>query len=251
MGIIAPGAGKVYLVDATPDITEQLALLRDVRRTTPGRVDRAPLDGILLTHAHMGHYVGLAHLGFEVVSAKRIPVWASERMGTFLRSNGPWDQLVALENIVLHEAAPGRAILLADGIQVTPLQVPHRDEYSDTLGFVISGPTKRVLYIPDTSPWRTWSTPMERSVDGIDVALLDATFYSGRELPGRDLAQIGHPLVTDTMKRLQDRVKSGTLEVYFIHLNHSNPALDPTSEERAAIERRGFHVARVGQEFPL
>ena len=251
LAIIAPTAKKVYLVDATPDIREQLALLQDVRNAPVGKVDRAPIDGVLLTHAHMGHYLGLAYLGFEAVSTKGVPVWASERMGDFLRQNGPWDQLVKLENILLKKAKAGKAISLSDGVRVIPFEVPHRAEYTDTLAFRIEGPTKRILYIPDTSPWEKWEKPMEHSLEGIDIALLDATFFSGAELPGRDLTKIGHPLIRDTMKRLEARVKAGKLEVYFIHLNHSNPALDPKSEAAAEIERRGFHVARVGQEFSL
>jgi pyrroloquinoline quinone biosynthesis protein B len=251
LGIIAPAAKKVYLIDATPDIRDQLALLQDVRLAPKGKVDRDPIDGVLLTHAHMGHYLGLAHLGFEAVSTKGVPVWASERMGNFLRQNGPWDQLVKLENILIKRATPGQPILLSDGIRVIPIEVPHRSEYTDTLAYRIEGPSKRILYIPDTSPWEKWEKPMERSLEGIDIALLDATFFSGAELPGRDLTKIGHPLIRDTMRRLEGRLKAGKLEVYFIHLNHSNPALDPKSEAAAEIERRGFHVARVGQEFSL
>ncbi len=177
LGLIAPEAGKVYLVDATPDIIDQLTQLEDVRDARPGGVDREPVDGILLTHAHIGHYLGLAHFGFEAISTKGIPVWASARMAAFLRENGPWSQLVKLDNIRLQPARPGEVIELADGIRVTPLGVPHRAEYTDTLGYTIAGPNRRVLYIPDCSPWHAWKRDVKALVEGIDVALLDATFY--------------------------------------------------------------------------
>jgi pyrroloquinoline quinone biosynthesis protein B len=205
---------------------------------------------LLLTHAHIGHYLGLALFGFEAISSKEIPVWASPRMGNFLRSNGPWSQLVELENIELHDAKPGESISLSSDIRVLPILVPHRDEFSDTLGFHIIGPNRHALYIPDTSPWSAWDTPVTDELEGVDVALLDATFYSGDELPGRDLSEIGHPLVVDTMTLLQPLVDHG-LEVQFIHLNHSNPAIEAESEERAEIERRGFHVATQALEIPL
>ena len=251
LALIAPKAGKVYLMDAAPEITAQLNLLDDARKPPMGKVDRAPIDGVLLTHAHMGHYLGLSYLGFEAVSAKGVPVWASERMGAFLRANGPWSQLVSQKNIRLERATPETPFTLDGDLKVTPFLVPHRDEYTDTLGYRVDGPNRSLVYIPDSAPWRKWRAPLKDRLQGVDVALLDATFYSGDELPGRDLSRIGHPLVVDTMDLLQDRVKAGTLEVYFIHLNHSNPALAPDSAARKEIEKRGFHVARVGQDIPL
>ncbi|MEC9073042.1 MAG: MBL fold metallo-hydrolase [Myxococcota bacterium] len=251
LALIAPKAGKVYLMDAAPEITAQLNLLDDVRKPPMGKVDRSPIDGVLLTHAHMGHYLGLSYLGFEAVSTKGVPVWASERMGAFLRDNGPWSQLVSQKNIRLERATPETPFTLDGDLKVTPFLVPHRDEYTDTLGYRVDGPNRSLVYIPDTAPWRKWKAPLKDRLKGVDVALLDATFYSGDELPGRDLSRIGHPLVVDTMDLLQDRVKAGTLEVYFIHLNHSNPALAPDSAARKEIQKRGFHVARVGQDIPL
>jgi pyrroloquinoline quinone biosynthesis protein B len=253
LGIIDPtqGEGGVFLVDATPDIISQLTLLADVRDAPLGRVDRTPIDGVLLTHAHMGHYLGLAHLGFEAVSVKGLPVWASQTMVAFLGDNAPWEQLVTTGGIVPKAVAPGQPWPLTERITVQALSVPHRAEYTDTLGYRITGPNQTLLYIPDCSPWHAWETPLEEALTGVDVALLDATFYSGDELPGRDLSKIGHPLVVDTMDRLQSRVDAGTLEVWFIHLNHSNPALDPQSAAHAEVTRRGFGVAHAGLELLL
>jgi len=253
LGIIDPVDAKsqVFLVDATPDIISQLTLLEDVRDPPQGRVDRAPIDGVLLTHAHMGHYLGLAHLGFEAVSVKGLPVWASQSMVAFLGDNAPWEQLVTTGGIVPKAVTSGQPWPLTERITVQALSVPHRAEYTDTFGYRITGPTKTALYIPDCSPWHAWETPLEETLIGVDVALLDATFYSGDELPGRDLSKIGHPLMIDTMDRLQSRVDAGTLEVWFIHLNHSNPALDPASAAHAEVTRRGFGVAHAGLEFPL
>ena len=181
-----PASDKVYLLDATPDLGEQLAAVARLRgRAAAGRVDRAPADGVFLTHAHVGHYLGLAFFGFETVHTRRLPIWASPRMADFLRGNGPWSQLVKLENVELRPLRAGEPVALEDGVSVTPLQVPHRDEYSDTLGFVIRGPRRTVLYVPDTDSWRAWTRPLPELLAGVDEALLDGTFYSLDELPGR------------------------------------------------------------------
>lgn len=248
---------RVFLIDATPDVAEQLRLLEPLRPRPPvdpaGRetVDRAPLDGILLTHAHMGHYLGLATFGYEVVSTHGLPVWTTPRMASYLQHNGPWSQLVDFGNIELRSLAPGASVRLTPRLEVTALAVPHRDELSDTVGFVIAGPSRRVLYVPDTDRWDSWDPPLGERLEGIDVALLDGTFYSPDELPGRSIEQIGHPLIETTMDLLSERVAAGSLAVYFTHLNHSNPAVDPEGPEAAAVRRRGFHVLADEQRIDL
>lgn len=244
------GGGRVLLVDATPDLAEQLDRLGDVRDAPPGRVDRAPIDGILLTHAHIGHYLGLAFLGFEAVHTRGVPVWASRRMADYLRGHGPWSQLVALGNLELREIEAGRPFEPAPGLRVTALAAPHRDEYADTLGFVLEGARRRLLYLPDTDSWEAWAEPIESFLSEVDVALLDGTFYSPEELPGRSVASIGHPLIESSLERLAPAVAAGT-EIFFTHLNHSNPALGPDDEARRRIEAAGFRVLDEGAEFEL
>ena len=86
----------------------------------PRKGDKPNLSGIFLTHAHMGHYTGLMWLGKEVMGAAKVPVHAMPRMAAYLRSNGPWSQLVKLENIELREMRAGEAVPMP-GLVVTPL----------------------------------------------------------------------------------------------------------------------------------
>lgn len=253
LAIHFPSSNRVYLVDATPDLPEQIDAIRAFRPHPEGRPDREPLDGVLLTHAHMGHYLGLAHLGFESVNARSVTVWGTSRMLGFLRDNGPWSQLVRLGNLDLMEARPGTAVGLGERVSATPLAVPHRDEFSDTVAWVLRGPNRTVLYVPDTDDWKAWdpSLPEVLEREKVDVALLDATFYSGDELPDRDVSKIRHPFVTRSMDLLEPLVESGRLRVLFTHLNHTNPAIDPASPARKAIEARGFEVAEEGMEIGL
>lgn len=253
LAIHSPKTGRVYLVDATPDLPAQIEEIHTFRRHPEGRVDRAPVDGVLLTHAHIGHYLGLAHFGFESLNTKGIPVYATPRLAQYLRTNGPWSQLVRLENIAIQEIQPGKPFDLEEGLSVTPILVPHRDEYSDTVAFIIRGPKKTALYVPDTDTWRTWARPLPTLLEEekVDIALLDATFYAPDELPDRDVSKIRHPLITDSMDLLEPLVKAGKVRVYFTHLNHSNPALDADGAARKAIEGRGFRVLGEGEEFGL
>lgn len=253
LAIHLPASGRTWLVDATPDLPGQIAEVHRFRPHPQGRPDRAPVDGVLLTHAHVGHYLGLAHFGFESVNTQGLPVYCTPRMAAFLRANGPWSQLVRLGNVALQEIEPGKAFALAEGISVTALAVPHRDEYSDTVAFLIRGPNRTVLYVPDTDSWRSWPKPLPAVIaeEKVDVALLDATFFSPDELPDRDVSKIRHPLVTDSMDLLAPLVKAGALRVYFTHLNHSNPALDSGGPAQKAIAARGFAVLAEDDEIGL
>jgi pyrroloquinoline quinone biosynthesis protein B len=207
---------------------------------------RRPLDGILLTHAHIGHYTGLMFLGREALGARGVPVYATPRMARFLRENGPWSQLVSLGNIDLRELAPGRELALTPKLHVTPLLVPHRDELSDTVGYRVRGPNRSLLYIPDINKWELWDRSIEKEVEAVDLALLDASFELASEIPGRSLEEIPHPLVSETMSRLE----TFAARVLFIHLNHTNRLLWD-AEARERVESAGFRIGRDGEQLGL
>jgi pyrroloquinoline quinone biosynthesis protein B len=253
LAIYLPTTDHVYLVDATPDLPAQVEMIHAFHSHPAGKTDRAPVDGVLLTHAHIGHYLGLAQFGFESLNTEGIPTWVSPRMAGYLRTNGPWSQLVRLQNITLHEFQPGNRFDLEGSISVRPIQVPHRDELSDTMAFVIRGPRKALLYVPDTDSWGAWLRPLPELIaeEKIDIALIDGTFFSPAELPDRDVSKIKHPLITQSMDLLEPLVKSGKIRVYFTHLNHSNPALEKNGTAKKAIERRGFQVLSEGETFEL
>lgn len=251
LALVLPISDQIYLFDATPDLREQLAALGDLRQAPGDRVDRRPIDGVFLTHAHIGHYLGLAFFGYEAIHTSGLPVLTTPRMAEFLRANGPWSQLVGMQNIRLQELAPDQIYSPGDQVVITAIQAPHRDEYADTLGFLISGPDRTIFYLPDTDSWAAWTPPVTELLENVDIALIDGTFFSADELPGRRVEEIGHPLIEQSMDLLQGLVDDDGLQVYFTHLNHSNPVLDPDGQTRRRIESRGFHVLDEGQEFSL
>ncbi|NNF51419.1 MAG: pyrroloquinoline quinone biosynthesis protein PqqB [Gammaproteobacteria bacterium] len=251
LAVVDPQSRERWLFEATPDIKEQLFRL-DIWAPVPGPAPR--LNGIFLTHAHMGHYTGLAQFGHEALGAKDLPVYAMPRMASFLSSSGPWDQLVRLGNIKLKLLDDGKPVQLNQRLSVTPLRVPHRQEYSEVVGFIIEGPEKRVLFIPDIDSWEeldAQGTRIEDLIASVDVAYLDATFYADGEIPGRDMSGFPHPFITNSMRRFAKLPMSERAKVRFIHLNHTNPALLPGSKARQAIERAGLKVAEEMERVEL
>ena len=235
-----------YLFDATPDMREQL---HDLHQSAPDGEYR--LDGVFLTHAHIGHYAGLMHFGHEAAGTKGVPVFAMPRMHEYLASNGPWDQLVRFENIALQPLVDGKAVELAGDVTVTPFLVPHRDEYSETVGFRIDGPNKSAVYIPDIDKWEMWSTDIRDVVRSVDYALLDATFFQDGELGERDMSKVKHPFVSESMSLFESMSDKERRRVIFIHMNHTNPLLYEGSPEQLEVERRGFRFAREGMRLKL
>lgn len=241
---------KFFLLDATPDIRVQFEMAHQRLQLEKTGSRNAP-QGILLSHAHIGHYTGLIFFGYEAMSADKLPVFCSQKMSQFLTENGPWSQLVNLKNISIQLLETDRKFHLSKKIMVVPFRVPHRHEYSDTLGFLISGPRKKLLYISDIQNWDAWERSIEEEAEKVDIALLDGTFYSPEELPGRNLSQIGHPLIQATIKKLKHITKKGRIKIYFTHLNHTNLALDPEGQARKKVENEGFWLATDGMEFYL
>ncbi|MCA9289898.1 MAG: MBL fold metallo-hydrolase [Phycisphaerales bacterium] len=252
LAIVDPsdGGGR-WLIDATPDFREQMRLLDAI---APAEAPAA-LSGILLTHAHIGHYTGLMFLGCEAMGVSGWPVHVMPRMRAFLESNGPWDELVRSGAIVLRSLAADTSLALSARVRLTPLLVPHRDEYSETVGFRIESPGWSALWIPDIDAWDDWDGhPGDRRLEAelarVDVAYLDGTFHADGEIVGRDASRIPHPRMVETMSRLSGASSSERAKVRFVHLNHTNPALDGAGVVARAVDARGFGVATQGEVFP-
>ena len=232
-----------WLFEATPDIKEQLWRLDQAFPAS----SYVGLDGVFITHAHMGHYTGLIHFGREAAGTDKLPVYVMPLMKAFLESNGPWDQLVRLENIEIRELGDGKSTELGDSLSVVPFLVPHRREYSETVGFIIDGPQRGALFLPDIDSWSELDesgTTIEELIKKVDIAFLDATFY-GDEMP--NISEFPHPKVLGSMSRFDALPDVEKAKVRFIHLNHSNPVALPDSSERRLVIERGFSIAEENE----
>ena len=245
LGLIDREAQQKFLFEATPDISTQLADLEKNHLRTSSII-----DGVFITHAHMGHYAGLLHLGREALGAKNIPVFVMPRMKSFLKQNAPWSQLVSLGNIKLVLIEADTPIQLASNLRVTPLIVPHRDEFSETVGFRIETAEKSLLFIPDIDKWPLWDRDIRAEVARVDVALLDATFYKDGELPNRNMSEIPHPFVAETISLFAPLPESEKRKVKFIHFNHTNPLIFE-GPEREQVKKLGYAVATEGERIEL
>lgn len=245
LAVITPKSAQKFLFEATPDLPSQLYQLE---MEAPDNL--YSLSGVFLTHAHIGHYAGLMFFGHEAMSASNISVYAMPRMLDFLQNNGPWSQLLEFQNIKLEALQAQRQVDFPE-LKITPFLVPHRDEFSETVGYKIAGPNKSAVFIPDINKWSQWEQNLATLVQAVDYALVDATFYADGELPGRDMSQIPHPFVSESMEALQDLAAKDKKKVWFIHFNHSNPLLNPESAESKFVLSQGYNIASEGTRLPL
>lgn len=247
LGLVDPQNQKKFIFEATPDFTFQMKnLLWHAAFTT-----KETPDGIFLTHAHIGHYSGLMYLGREAMNADKVEVYAMPKMKTYLENNGPWSQLVKLNNIVLKPLNDNQKIEITTNVKVTPLLVPHRDEYSETVGYIIEGPSKKALFIPDIDKWEKWNTNIIDLIAKVDYAFIDATFYDAEEINNRNIKEIPHPFIVESMSLFKNLSVAEKKKIYFIHFNHTNPVLNPNSKQTKTVIENGFNIARMNQVIQL
>ena len=247
LGLVDPVNQKKYIFEATPDFTQQAKALK--KYAAFGHIETP--DGIFITHAHIGHYTGLMYLGKEAMNADSIPVYTMPRMKTYLAENGPWSQLVKNKNIAVRRINDQQEIQLTNNIKVIPFRVPHRDEFSETVGYRIIGPNKKLLFIPDIDKWEKWDTNITDAIAKVDYAFIDGTFFDAEEINNRDISSIPHPFIIESMNRFKGMAATEKKKIYFIHFNHTNPVINKSSKQYLQVIRNGFNIAAINTVITL
>jgi pyrroloquinoline quinone biosynthesis protein B len=245
LGLVDPTTNQRWMLDCTPDFPAQLNALDHVTSVTesPG------LDGIFLTHGHIGHYAGLMHLGREVLGARQVPVWAMPRMRTLLEQSAPWELLSRLDNVVIRDLESDVTVEVNPNLRIRPIPIPHRSEYTETVGFVISGPKRTALYLPDIDKWHRWRSVID-VLNEVDLAFVDGTFFGEGELD-RPMSEVPHPSIEESIAFFGALDSGARDKIHFIHMNHTNPLLGPYGAAHQVVEAAGMHLAKQGQRYPL
>ena len=234
-----------WLIDITPDFRHQFNLIE----TEIGRLPN--ISGIFITHAHVGHYMGLLDLGLEVMNTHSIPVHVMPKMNEFLQKNAPFSQLIELNNIRIELMNDGEKIQLNNHLSIKSFLVPHRNEFSETVGYNVNSENKSLVYVSDIDSWDEWKMDVNKLIRNNDILLLDGTFYDSTELENRNINDVPHPFIMDSLVKFSLLEEVDRKKVYFTHLNHTNPAIHKSSLERLAIMNESCNVAEDGMVFTL
>jgi len=242
IAIIDISRKKYWLLDITPEIKKQIHILEQFGCT---------LEGVFITHAHIGHYTGLFNLGLEIMNLNNIPIYVMPKMKNFLINNSQTNHLIENDNICLIDLFEDKAININDDLSVTPFDVPHRNELSETVGFKVQSQKKSIIYLPDIDSWYNWDDKLIKLVKLNDVLFLDGTFYNKNEVKQRDISKIPHPEIIATMNILSGLDVKFKNRVHFIHLNHTNNVINLDSEEYEKVIKNGFCISQEQQIFNL
>ncbi|MFB6245596.1 MAG: MBL fold metallo-hydrolase [Candidatus Nanohaloarchaea archaeon] len=220
------GSGR-YLVEATPNIMMQIG--------------SKYVDGLFVPHARLGTLGGIEFFGEEGMDADNLAVYCNPDVKHHLMNNDPYRRLIDRGNISTMDFCDGDSEQIGDG-SIKALTMDHPHLGHDTTAYRIRGSERTLFYLPDINDW----TPaIKREIEDADLAIIDGTFWSRDEIDRYD--EVPHPTVQDSMEEFSDL----ETEIYFTHLNHTNPLLLKDSEEREEVESRGFGVAERGMEFEL
>lgn len=243
IAVVDESEKKQWIIDASPEIKFQTKLLKE-------KTNIKDIEGVFLTHAHIGHYTGLMYYGNEAAGSRDLRVYAMPKMKKFLENNGPWNHLLKKRNIKLIKLSKNKTINISANLKIKPFLVPHREDYSETVGFEIATSEKKLIYIPDIDNWEKWNISITELIKNIDFALVDGTFFSEREIE-RDISLIPHPLVKDSLKLFSNLKATERNKIIFTHFNHTNPLIDESSKEHREVLSKGFRMAKEGDNFYL
>ena len=247
-----------FLINASPDLRLQIESTPELC-PTPRRGQRnTPIAGIVLTSADLDQVLGLLLLR----EFQPLTIYATSLVRRVLQANSFFSMLTRVPNQLTWVDVVPETPFSLDRITCTPLplagSLPHyANDFSDqtpgeaSLGLIFDTPNTRIAYTPSVPE----ITPQLLTVyETSDVIFVDGTFWTNAELTrthaGTPLARaIGHvPISGDdgTIALLSGITRP---RKYYIHINNTNPILDPQSLEAEFVRKNGWELGHDGWQL--
>jgi len=239
------------VLNASPDIRAQLQAVPEMH---PPSRRGTPIVSVVLTNADIDHIAGLLTLREKTA----FRVYATGETHAVLAENSVFgvldSDLVQRMDIRLDQAFEA-----APGLMVTPFSVPGKvalfleGEALDlkamgeqTIGLRISDGARVLYYVPGCAELPDW---LLARFDDADMLLFDGTLWENDEMRqtgtgSKTGERMGHIAMTGpqgSLARLSGLTKCRKM---FIHINNTNPVLQPNSPERAMIEQAGWTITQ-------
>lgn len=245
------------VLNASPDIRTQLAELTQMH---PPALRGTPISAVVLTNGDIDHIAGLLTLrektAFDLY-ATRAGLGIVEKNSVFRVLDPEFVRPQRIDLDIAFEPLPGLA--------VTPFAVPGKvalflegdvvnvEELGEqTVGLMLEGDGRRAAYIPGCATVPDWL--LDR-LNGIDLLLFDGTVWNNDEMAqtgtGKKTgARMGHVPLNGPHGSLASFERFDARKI-FIHINNTNPILQPDAPERAEVLARGWEIAADGMEIRL
>lgn len=266
---VSPSPGNWILLNASPDLRQQLLSDPDFSPTGPRST---PIHSLILTSADTDCILGLLHLRefqplriYATSAVRRILTEENALFRTLERSMPPvrWEPL-ALDCPMPISASDASSDEIGLCCRAVSLQGEYPDYVSPRLrnelpldeaviGLELTQHSKKFFFAP-TLPGR--GEEWKRRIAESQLALLDGTFWTDNELidvrgSGKTAREIGHVPLSGPGGLLDQLHGIRNPRRVLIHLNNTNPVLDEESAAHRAVRDAGFEIAYDGMEFEL
>ncbi|MCV3270726.1 pyrroloquinoline quinone biosynthesis protein PqqB [Roseobacter sinensis] len=245
------------VLNASPDIRAQV---QRVRQMHPGALRGTPIASVVLTNGDIDHIAGLLTLREKTP----FTTYATASGLEILESNSVFNVLDA-ELVARHRIELEAPFEAAPGLRTTAFSVPGKvalflegdtlnleEAGEQTVGLILETEAARAIYIPGCAKVPDWL--LER-LEGADLLLFDGTVWNNDDMQQTGTgektgARMGHLPLNGAEGSLKRLAGVEGRKVY-IHINNTNPILQPESPERAEVEARGWEIAYDGMEIML
>lgn len=257
--------------NASPDIRQQIASTPELQPAESGQLRNSPIEAVVLTNADVDHIAGLLSL------REREPfvIYATRRVLDTLNAN-------SIFNVLAPDVVERRELLLDGrvvgiegpesdlGLRIEPFAVPGKvalfledaskgpdfgSEEGDTIGLKITehGSDAALFYIPGAA--KVDARMLDR-VRGADCLLFDGTVFTDTEMPDMGVGEktgrrMGHIPISGEGGSLHAFDGAGIKRKAYIHINTTNPILEPGSEAERAVLAAGWEITYDGMTLTL
>ncbi|GII85845.1 coenzyme PQQ synthesis protein B [Sphaerisporangium siamense] len=252
---VETGGGRTYIVNATPDIGDQIEAYEALH---PGPERRhTPVAGLILTDAELDHTLGVARLR----EAGKLEIWSTPVVREALTERLMLGEVLApYTGLSWHDVPVSGDAPLAGGVEAGAVPIsPKRPRYAagppDGQPWVIAlrlsdrdtGAT--LIYAPAMG---AWAPGLEAAMAAADCVIVDGTFWDDEEprrtgISRKTAIEMGHLPIEATAERLS-RLPG---RVLYTHLNNTNPLVDPEAPQHRVLADLGVGVAAEGTVIEL
>ncbi len=247
------------LINASPDLRFQIEANRELQPSAAESIRNTPIRSIILTSADLDQVLGLLLLR----EFQPLRVYATCLVREILEANSFFRMLHRVPNqLTWTNIIPGTPFQLPGEIACSPIGLPASQPYyaqeiagakniGASVGLVVEAGGIRLAYTPSLPEITTELLAIYESCDAI---LVDGTFWSDAELSrnhfGTPLARdIGHIPMSGEDGTIALLAKLKGPRKVFIHINNTNPVLDPRSPEYKQVIDAGWEIGHDGWQL--
>ncbi|WP_299044804.1 pyrroloquinoline quinone biosynthesis protein PqqB [uncultured Tateyamaria sp.] len=256
VAVTVDGSAWVVL-NASPDIRVQVDTCPQMH---PPALRGSPIASVVLTNGDIDHIAGLLTLrektgfdvyttsaGLDILASNTVfgvldPALVTQRAITL---DTPFEPVPGLR--ITPFAVPGKVALFLEGDTLNLEEVGEQ-----TVGLMLEDGVSRAAYVPGCAAVPDW---LHDRLDGVDLLLFDGTVWNNDDMQRTGTgektgARMGHVPLNGAQGSLA-RLSDLSARKVFIHINNTNPILQPDSAERATVIDHGWDIAYDGMEITL